>query len=278
MQHDDKGLVFISYSHRDIQWRDRLVVHLTPLMRSDLLEFWDDRKISPGELWNETIKNALDKAAVVVALVTGDFLASKYIMEKEIRTVLTRKNHEKGKKRLILVNIKPSVIKLHPDLKEFQCANAISEPIAGLNEVEQEAAFVNVVKEIIDSLGEQEHLAYQSAGNEAERQINAGLDKEELEFLEKNMLGHWEITHLRKLAVKEQFSYLPGKTFENELSNLLKMQMIDRHPGKGIRTALREGGPGSNLHWHFFVTEKGFRYLGIIEKLGIRLLQPVGEL
>ena len=41
--------VFISYSHKDEEWKDRLVTHLGVLHHQGLLDLWDDRRIGAGE-------------------------------------------------------------------------------------------------------------------------------------------------------------------------------------------------------------------------------------
>lgn len=43
-----RSSVFISYSHEDVVWLERLRVHLTPLVRENKIEIWDDTKITPG--------------------------------------------------------------------------------------------------------------------------------------------------------------------------------------------------------------------------------------
>jgi hypothetical protein len=45
---EQRQTVFISYSHHDAAWLDRLHVMLKPLTRSGALDVWDDTKISPG--------------------------------------------------------------------------------------------------------------------------------------------------------------------------------------------------------------------------------------
>jgi tetratricopeptide (TPR) repeat protein len=42
------GKVFISYSHKDEVWKDRLVKHLTVLAKQGRLDIWDDRRIGAG--------------------------------------------------------------------------------------------------------------------------------------------------------------------------------------------------------------------------------------
>ena len=54
--------VFISYSHADKEWLDRLKRHLKPLVREGNLDCWDDTRIRPGDDWKKEIQDALDAA------------------------------------------------------------------------------------------------------------------------------------------------------------------------------------------------------------------------
>ena len=51
--------VFISYSHHDEVWKDRLVTHLGVLSHQGLLDQWNDRCIGPGEDWHQEIQEAV---------------------------------------------------------------------------------------------------------------------------------------------------------------------------------------------------------------------------
>jgi hypothetical protein len=66
--------VFISYSHADKEWLDRLKRHLKPLVR-DGLDCWDDTRIQPGADWQQEIRHALDAAQVAVLVISADFFA-----------------------------------------------------------------------------------------------------------------------------------------------------------------------------------------------------------
>jgi hypothetical protein len=61
-----KPTVFISYSHKDKDWKDRLISHLGVLSEQGLLSFWDDRQIGVGEDWYEKIQEAMNDARVAV--------------------------------------------------------------------------------------------------------------------------------------------------------------------------------------------------------------------
>src|SRR5215475_4240205 len=46
---------FLSYSHQDEAWRDRLMTHLAVLERREWLHVWTDTRINIGEIWKTEI-------------------------------------------------------------------------------------------------------------------------------------------------------------------------------------------------------------------------------
>ena len=80
--------VFVSYSHLDKEWIDKLRQVLAPDVRNDRIDYWDDRTIQPGDDWHERILDNIDHARVTVLLVSPNFLASRFIMEEELPRIL----------------------------------------------------------------------------------------------------------------------------------------------------------------------------------------------
>ena len=97
--------VFVSYSHKDLRWLERLQVHLAPYVRRGDVTLWDDTKIQPGDLWQPAIQNAIERAAAFVLLVSADFLASEFIVSKE----LPRLNWSRSSRNLVTALVVDSV-------------------------------------------------------------------------------------------------------------------------------------------------------------------------
>jgi hypothetical protein len=86
--------VFISHSHKDEAWKDRLVQHLEVLSGEHGFATWDDHQIGPGTDWKAEIERELNAASVAVLLVSVDFLTSKFIKGEEVPPLLKRREEE----------------------------------------------------------------------------------------------------------------------------------------------------------------------------------------
>jgi internalin A len=91
--------IFYSYSHRDESLRNELENHLKLLQRQGVIEAWSDRNIEAGEDWKVRIDDALERAHLILLLVSSDFLASDYCYELEMRRALER--HAAGEARVV---------------------------------------------------------------------------------------------------------------------------------------------------------------------------------
>jgi tetratricopeptide (TPR) repeat protein len=100
-----RPLIFISYSHKDETWKDRLVTHLNVLQYQDSLDIWDDRRIEAGEDWFQEIEAALNASSIALLLISANFLTSKFITEEEVPRLLQRRAQEGV--RLIPIILEP---------------------------------------------------------------------------------------------------------------------------------------------------------------------------
>jgi internalin A len=100
----DRLRLFFSYSHRDEELRNQLATHLKLLERQGVIDLWHDRMIGAGEEWKGQISDNLEKAEIVLLLVSSDFIASDYCYDIEMQRALRR--HEAGEARVIPVIVR----------------------------------------------------------------------------------------------------------------------------------------------------------------------------
>jgi FtsZ-binding cell division protein ZapB len=138
--------VFVSYSHRDREWLDRLRVHLKPLERNGTLGVWDDTRIAAGQAWHDEIRRALDAAAVAVLLISADFLASDFIAGEELPPLLAAA--EQRGVSILPLYLSPCRVASVPALARLQSVNPLDRPLIAMPRSEQEAVFVRLADAI----------------------------------------------------------------------------------------------------------------------------------
>lgn len=141
--------VFISYSHSDRVWLERLRKMLAPLRRGQKISFWDDTEIRAGEKWQERIEQALGSARVAVLLVTPDFLASDFIAEHELPPLLA--SAERDGLKILWVAVSHSLYR-QTEIAQYQAANDPARPLDSLGAAELNRALVGVCEEILRAL------------------------------------------------------------------------------------------------------------------------------
>lgn len=86
--------VFISYSHVDKAWKDRLVAQLRVLELEGDFELWDDQRLAAGDGWRAEIEAAMERARAAVLLISADFLISDFIRGTEVPRLLQRRTKD----------------------------------------------------------------------------------------------------------------------------------------------------------------------------------------
>ena len=143
-----RSSAFISYSHRDGKWLEKLNVMLTPYIRNGMA-VWSDQKIKPGDLWAEQIRTALADAKVAILLVSPDFLASEYIHANELPPLL--EEAEQGGLVIIWIPIHYSNYK-QTKIKGYQAAWDPSQPLAVLSKSKLNQALVAISETIAEAM------------------------------------------------------------------------------------------------------------------------------
>jgi hypothetical protein len=141
-----KPSVFISYSHKDEEWKDKLVTHLGVLQEQGLLEIWEDRQIEGGDDWLPEIEKAIESAHVAILMISANLLTSKFILGKEVPDLLKRR--EKDNLRIIPLIVKPCAWNTVNWLKSIQARPKDGKPLSGGNDFQIDTDLTAFAKEI----------------------------------------------------------------------------------------------------------------------------------
>lgn len=95
---------FVSYSHKDMGYLPDLRAALSPLVRLQKLQLWDDRDINAGDTWEEVLFQQINESDIVLCLVSQDFVASDFCYKKEFATALEA--HQRGEKTIVPVMLR----------------------------------------------------------------------------------------------------------------------------------------------------------------------------
>lgn len=149
VQHEKKT-VFISYSHIDIEYLERLKIHLRPFEKKGLVDIWSDAKIKAGEKWKEQIEKALGRSVVAILLISADFLASDFIVDNELPPLL--KSAERKGKIILPVVLKPCRFTRDENLSKFKSINDPKIPLSKMDENGREEIYVEISNYIDDNI------------------------------------------------------------------------------------------------------------------------------
>lgn len=137
--------IFVSYSHKDEEWLERVRVFLAPRGAGGLgLDLWADTRIEAGSEWFAEIENALLASSHAVLLVSAAFLDSEFIWTHEIPKLIGLR--EQGH-RIFWIPIKPSGVR-GTQLGKLQAVWSPAKPLSTLSEPECDLALVKIAETI----------------------------------------------------------------------------------------------------------------------------------
>jgi hypothetical protein len=132
--------VFYSYSHKDEEFLEKLIAHLSLLRRNGVITGWHDRQISAGAEWKDRIDEHLESAGVILLLVSADFLASDYCYDLEMKRAMER--HAEGTARVIPIILRTCDWSDAP-FGKLQALPKNARPVKSWDD--QDEAFTNIV-------------------------------------------------------------------------------------------------------------------------------------
>jgi TIR domain-containing protein len=133
--------VFVSYAHDDAALWDKLKKQLTILTLQGQIDTWYDGRIGAGAEWSNEIAEQLDKADLILLLMSPDFLSSQYIFDVEVKRAMER--HEAGAARVIPVILRPCLWHCGVFAK-LQALPSDGEPVASKKWRNQDTALYEV--------------------------------------------------------------------------------------------------------------------------------------
>lgn len=136
-------LAFIIYAREDAAYCQALKKHLAGLVATKQLAIWSDSEISPGEAWDDAIKQNLKKADLVFALISADFAWSDYIQNVEMQEALER--HNSGEARILPILVRHFVWQADPVMRQLQLLPKDGLPVNDPHWGSQDKAWVDVV-------------------------------------------------------------------------------------------------------------------------------------
>lgn len=168
--------VFISYSHLDDKDFNEFEKHLRAAKLQHLFDVWDDNRIPPGTEWEEAILRALGEARVGLLLVSGNFLASRFIQEIELRKIFEAA--QQRQLSVFWVPLSASMFKT-VGLDKWQAAPGCTpeHPLDSLSESEKQRAIVAVCNAITEEMGPLPSMTWHDRNDLKERVTRTVGDK-----------------------------------------------------------------------------------------------------
>jgi len=219
-------LVF-SYSHADEALRNELEKHLYSLRRMGKITTWHDRRIVPGQEFENQIDHYFSQADIILLLISSNFIASDYCYQVEMTNALER--HKRGEAVVIPVILRECAWHQLP-FGSILAATTDGKPITKFTSHDE--GYVQVVEAVSRAIANMEakkllqstHVPSPASGNPVYQTKDAVFTPRS-----SNLSLPKIFTDLDKdRARREGFEYV-ARYFENSLNELKK-----RHSGLDI--------------------------------------------
>lgn len=126
--------IFISYSHRNEQWKERLLKQLAVFEQHHSLEVWHDENMEGGADWERRIHEAMDSARFAIVLLCPDALSSTFMVDREL-PVLERRWRANELSVIPILYKKDCLWEKHAWLTSLQTKPRLAAGAAPLSEI-----------------------------------------------------------------------------------------------------------------------------------------------
>ena len=152
----DTPSIFVSYSHKDEKWKDRLLPQLKALQQAGRVTVWDDRQIEGGEQWYDEIEQAMADAAVAVCLISPDYLSSDFVIKEEVAYLLKRR--EETGMVILPVLLRDCPWQAFDWISETQMIPRDGKTVAEDLQGRENRVFAEVARRILDIVGDPDYV------------------------------------------------------------------------------------------------------------------------
>lgn len=196
--------MFISYSHVDRVWVERLRRMMAPMLRDSgqVLRLWDDNLIKPGAKWRDEIETALAQAEVALLLVSDHFLASEFVMGQEVPKLLAAAKAEGVP--ILWVSLSPCLVE-HTPIHEYQAVLPANQHLAGLDEVGRLEALKKIsltIEQVMTRQKQAREASKQSASFENTSFVQSP-EEVDLDYHWKQIIGKIELPSNRMILIQQ---------------------------------------------------------------------------
>jgi len=146
--------LFFSYSHKDEKFLKELESPLDVLKRDRLATSWYDRYIEEEQEWEKKILHHLNKANIILLLISPDFMDSDYCYSVEMMRTMER--HHEGDATVIPIILRPTIWNKAPFAK-LQALPSNGKPIT--NWISRDQGYQDIVNAIRNKIEKPIHHA-----------------------------------------------------------------------------------------------------------------------
>lgn len=146
--------VFVSYARSDLE-RDPHILndlkeHCAPFAHRDVFHLWTDGEIEVGDDWKRRIETEVSSCDGAVLLIGPGFLASEFIRDEELPTILDR--HLANETRVFPIIVRPCSFATSP-LARFQSFNILDQPVSAMDGHQRDTFLLGVAMTIAEAMG-----------------------------------------------------------------------------------------------------------------------------